>query len=286
MTLSMDIIEFMKKFATEGDCLGYLREKRYKDFVCPVCTGQKFWMIESRKCMECAGCGRQEYLTAGTIFHKSSTPLTKWFYAIYMITHAKKGISAMQLQKMLGVTYKTAWRIAHKIREAMKDNDDDNDMFGGIVQVDEMYVPVKKNKSQGNSHEAKAVVAGAWQRKDDGDSQVHMEMITTSSTIALRRFIKKHVREGEEIHTDFWRGYTHLKREKYTHKKVNHSKYYVHDGVHIQGIESCWSLFKRGITGAYHRISRKWLPYYLAEFQFRFNNRKAASIFDLVLERV
>ncbi len=125
----------MFKFKTEKDCLDYLRNVNYNGFECPHCANKKFWMIYNRKCMECSDCGHQEYLTANTIFHKSSTDLIKWFYAIQLMTQSKKGVSAKQLEKALKVTYKTAWRITHKIREAM--DNDDNDLFSGIIQVDE-----------------------------------------------------------------------------------------------------------------------------------------------------
>lgn len=139
----MDFITFNQMFKSEKHCLDYLRDKRYKYFKC-TCGNNKFWMIYGRKCMECTNCGKQRCLTAHTIFHKSSTPLIKWFYAISIITESKKGVSAMQLQRMIKVTYKTAWRILHKIREAMDKDDDDNDMFGGITQVDETYIGGKQ----------------------------------------------------------------------------------------------------------------------------------------------
>jgi len=290
--LQMNIITFYEMFKTDKDCLDYLREHRYKGFKCPKCGNGKFWMIYSRKCMECAGCGHQEYLTAGTIFHKSRTKLIKWFYAINLITTAKKGVSALWLKDQIKVTYKTAWRILHKIREAMDNDDDDSDMFGGITEVDETYIGGKEKfkhadkrtkNTQGRNTKTKTAVFGMLNRGGD----VETEVVKNVSKSTLHALIHGKIKKGSKVMSDEWRSYNGLDKH-YDHGKVNHSRgNYVNGEDHTNGIENFWSLLKRGIIGIYHHVSKKWLHNYLAEFEFRYNYRKSkASLFDILLTKV
>ena len=283
----MDIITFNQMFKSEKDCLDYLRETRYKNFHCPHCGMNKFWMIYSRKCIECANCGHQRCLTAHTIFHKSSTPLIKWFYAISVMTDSKKGVSALQLQRMIKVTYKCAWRIAHKIREAMDKDDDDNDMFGGITQVDETYIGARRKGKTGRGAGNKMVVVGAVEHIDGEPTRVECDVIKTVDSHTLVSFIKENVKlDCEAVHTDKWPSYKHLDWHGYKHETIDHDKYYVFKGISTQSIEGFWSLLKRGIIGIYHHVSEKWLHNYLAEFEFRYNNRNVKDLFGLVVARV
>lgn len=284
----MDIITFMTKFKSDKDCLDYLREKKYKGFKCPKCSNSKFYMIYDRKCMECSKCGHQEYLTAGTIFHKSSTHLIKWFYAIQLMVHSKKGISALQIKRMVKVTYKTAWRMAHKIREAMDKDDDDSDMFGGITQVDETYIGGQQKGKRGRGSQNKSIVVGGVEHIEGKPTRVECDVIKSVDSQTLLKFIQGKVKLDTEVHTDTWGGYSKLKANGFNHKKVNHDKYFVFNGISTQSIEGFWSLLKRGINGAFHHVSKKWLSSYLNEFEFRYNHREKGGdeMFDLVLARV
>lgn len=283
----MDIITFMSMFKAEKDCLDYLREKKYKSFKCPKCQNDKFYMIYGRKCMECSKCRHQEYLTANTVFHKSSTDLIKWFYAIQLMTQSKKGVSALQLQRAIKVTYKTAWRIAHKIREAMDNDDDDNDLFGGITQVDETYVGGKKKNNMGRESAPKKIVIGAVEHINGKPTRVECDVIEKADSLNLYQFILAKLKRGAELHTDQWRGYMFIGEKGFNHRTVNHLEHFIEDGVSTQSVEGFWSLLKRGIIGIYHHVSAQHLSKYLAEFEFRYNNREnQEKMFDLVLERI
>lgn len=282
----MDIITFMSKFKTEKDCLDYLRATKYKNFKCPKCGNNKFYMIYSRKCMECSTCRHQEYLTANTVFHKSSTDLIKWFFAIQLMTESKKGVSALQIKRMVKVTYKTAWRMAHKIREAMDKNDDDNDMFGGITQVDETYIGGKKKNNVGRECADKKIVVGAVEHIDGKPTRVECDVIKSADNLTLYKFISGKLKNDVELHTDEWSGYAFAKRHGYNHKTVNHLENFTKNGVSTQSVEGFWSLLKRGIIGIYHHVSPQHLPKYLAEFEFRYNNRFRSDLFDLVIAKI
>lgn len=210
----MDIITFMSKFKSEKDCLNYLRDTKYKNFKCPVCSESKFYMIYSRKCMECANCRHQEYLTANTVFHKSSTPLIKWFYAIELMVNSKKGVSALQLQRMIKVTYKTAWRIARKIREAMDNDDDDNDMFGGITQVDETYIGGRQKGKRGRGSENKSCVVGAIEHINGKPTRVECDVIEGADRHSLYSFIFNKIKKDTELHIDEWTGYWNVSKKR------------------------------------------------------------------------
>jgi len=237
--------------------------------------------------MECSKCRHQEYLTAGTIFHKSSTPLIKWFHAISIMTDSKKGVSALQLQRMIKVTYKCAWRIAHKIREAMDKDDDDNDMFGGITQVDETWIGGKKKNNKGREVAKKSIVVGAVEHEEGKPKRVECDVVKEVDARTLLGFIQSKIKlDAEAVHTDTFAGYYRLDLLGYKHESVNHQEHFVFNGVSTQSIEGFWSLLKRGIIGVFHHISEKHLSKYLAEFEFRYNNRENKNLFDLVLNNV
>lgn len=279
----MDIITFMASFKTEKDCLNYLRDKRYKNFGCPKCGNIDFYMIYSRKCMECSACRNQVYLTANTIFHKSPTPLIKWFFAIMLMVESKKGVSALQLKRQLKVTYKTAWRIAHKIREAMDKDDDDHDLFGGITQVDETWIGGKKKNNMGRDVAEKSIVVGAVEHIDGKPTRVECDIIQTPDRLNLYKFILGKIKNDSQLNTDEWKGYDYIEEKGYKHCTVNHSKNFIKDGISTQSIEGFWSLLKRGIIGIYHHVSPQHLDKYLAEFEFRYNHRSQSDLFQLIL---
>lgn len=282
----MNINSFLEKFSTDKQCLDYLRKVRYKDFSCPRCQNRKFYMLYKRKCMECSKCKRQQYLTAGTIMHKSSTQLRKWFYAIHLLTVGKKGMSAMQLHRMIGVTYKCAFRMNHLIRDAMSGQE--KRMFQGLVKIDEaFYGPRSIKRGRGGN---KATILGAVEHGADGKpTTVDMRVVEHADAYTALKYAKENIKEGTEIHTDKWRAYGKLPSKGYIHKTVHHAKHYVDSstGVNINSVEGVWSLLRRGIDGIYHYVSKKYLPKYIAEFQFRYNYRKKPEqMFDIIVGRI
>ena len=294
----MNFFEFGKKFASEFDCIKYFIKIRYNNKpVCKHCgsCAKVYHKASFPKMFDCKVCGSSFSIFAGTMFEKSDTDLRKWFYAIHLFLNSKKGISALQLQREIGVTYKCAWRILHKIREAMskKDNDDDNDggMLQGIIEIDECYIGGKSaNKHMTKRIEAKekddkAIVIGMIER----NGEVKAYHIENTKTYSLQDKIYKNVKEGSTIITDEFAGYNVLKWN-YNHKTINHSKYeYVKQTTNLKlytnSIEGFWGTLKRGVVGIYHHISKKYLQNYVNEFCFRYNNRNNANVFDLVLQK-
>lgn len=269
----MNLPKLVEQFGSEDRCREYLEALRWPDgVVCPRCESKSVSKIETRNQFDCNSCRYQFSVTAGTIFHDSHLPLWKWFLAVYLIGESKKGISAKQLQRMLGVSYKTAWHLAHRIRDAM--GDDEQPLLRGIVEVDETYVGGRKRHVGQGFKGNKAVVVGAVQR----DGEVRLKVVADRSRKSIEAFIAEHADSTTRIFTDDYAGYDGLPPER--HEKVNHSiEEWNRDGVHTQTIEGVWSLFKRSIVGSYHKISVKHLPAYLDEMEFRFNNRGNKFLF-------
>ncbi|MFN0191594.1 MAG: IS1595 family transposase [Aestuariivirga sp.] len=238
-------------------------------------------------CNECKG---QFTVTVGTVFERSKVPLTKWWLATHLMASSKKGISAHQLHRMLGVTYKTAWFMAHRIREAMKDmNPEPMGGEGKIIEADETYFgkletprprskyatpPTKGGKSGGAK---KRAVLGLVER----GNKVRTFHIHRANAEQVREIIVKNVSRKSDLHTDESKIYTELGKEFTTHKTINHrSGEYVRGNVHTNSIESHWSVFKRGMKGIYQHCGETHLHRYLAEFEFRHNNRTALKVSD------
>ena len=229
----------------------------------------------------CVDCRYQYSVTAGTVFHDSHLPLTKWFLGIYLICSAKKGVSAKQLQRQLAVSYKTAWYMAHRIRLAMSEDGEFCQKFAGICEVDETYVGGKGKGPRGRGAANKIPVIGIKERTS---GKILLKVVNDVKASTLRGFIRNCAEPGAEIHTDEFKSYLWLDSSEFVHNAVNHSETYVKAGnIHTNGIENVWSLFKRAITGVFHKVSAKYLPLYLNEFAFRFNNREHFDILDRVL---
>lgn len=261
------ITRFNKEFPNDDACLRFLFEARQLK-ACPRCgTEPKFYKLKDRKCYSCMHCALHIYPTAGTIFHKSETPLKSWFFAIFLFGNSKNGVSAKELERHLGVTYKTAWRMAKQIRSLMADNENP---LGGIVEVDETYIGGRSN-SAGRFKDKTAVIGAAEKAK--GVSRV--KAITspkTNAAVALP-FIRASVKAGTHVQTDESRIYSRLHQE-YQHSSVVHSKgVYVDGDTHTNTIEGFWSQMKRSIDGTYHCVSPKYLQLYVNEFVYRYNQR-------------
>jgi transposase-like protein len=273
------IKQFKHDFPNDNVCLDYIFNKRYgnkKDLVCPKCKKQGFHKVSNRKSYACAWCGYQISPTADTIFHKSSTKLTDWFYAIFVASQSRNGVAAKELQRSLGVTYKCAWRMAKKIRELMQQ---DTDILGGIVEADETYIGGKARNE--NKFDNKTSVLGVVERK----GKAKVKKVDDVSRSVVLKYLQKNIRPDSFLMTDESSVYD---KTPYQRESVQHSaKEYVRGNVHTNSIEGLWSLIKRSIDGTYHCVSEKHLQHYLDEFVFHYNYRKSnQSIFSLLLERL
>ena len=227
-------------------------------------------------------CKYQFAATTGTIFSDTHLPLNKWMMAVALMCNAKKGISAKQMERDMGVSYKTAWYLNHCIREAMDEGP--GDLFAGTVEIDETYVGGRYDKRRKRSKYDKAPVFGIIKRGEDGaHSTVAASHIKSANHFFIGPKIKGQVSPEARVMTDESRLYEALDK-LYDHEIVNHSgKEWVRGDVHTQGVDGFWSLLKRGIIGSFHQVSVKHLDRYIAEFQFRFNNREDQQIFAAVI---
>ena len=288
----MDLMKLFTQFGSEEKCRFYLEKLRWPDgILCVRCQSDKISTIYKRNQFACDSCDYQFSVKAGTIFHDSHLPLAKWFAAIYLMCEAKKGVSANQLKRTLGVAYKTAWYLCHRIRAAVADAD--TSLLKGIVEVDETYIGGKaknmhkkdrERRIRGRGSVGKAIVLGAIQR--GGGVRLSVEKRNDRAT--LRRFIKAALADETEcIMTDTAPAYVGCEDANTRHEMVDHKKgEYVRGECHTNAVESVWSLFKRSIVGSYHQISEKHLDRYLDEFEFRFNNRNNPYLFRDTLLRL
>ena len=258
-------------FPNDEACLDFIFKNRWpKGLTCPNCEKKDFYPVKGRKSYACK-CGYQVSPTEGTIFHKSSTPLTLWFHAIFLMSQSKNGVAAKELERQLGVTYKCAWRISKQIRLLMSD---DNDPLGGneIVELDETYIGGKAKGKRGRGAAKKTPVFGAVER----DGKIKTKVVLNVRKLTLMPLIKNMVANNSVIVTDESNSYNDVKKIGNLHESINHSKgQYVDGDVHTNTIEGFWSQFKRSVHGTYHSVSRKHLQLYLDEFSFRYSHRKS-----------
>ncbi|MFN2544769.1 MAG: IS1595 family transposase [Actinomycetota bacterium] len=289
-------MHFERDFPDDKACLEWLVEFLYPNGIhCSKCDRvTKHHRVKSRPSYSCQFCGRHEHPMRGTIFEDSATSLKLWFHGIFLMSQTRCGISAKQLERELGVTYKTAWRMFHKIRSMLGD---DGQPFDGEVEADEAYVGGRdhwKHKSKRRPGRprvgyGKTPVLGIAQRGKGGKSgKVKAVVVGSASRKDLLPHIKTKVLPKSVVYTEEWHSYDVLPDEGYTHRRIHHSqKVYVHGNIHTQTIEGFWSLVKRGITGVYHGVSAKHLQTYLDEYTFRYNNRdNERGMFSAFLSRV
>lgn len=245
---------------------------------CKKCGAEaKFYRVKKRRCYECEHCGAQVYPTAGTPFARTRTPLKDWFHVMFMFTTSRNGVAAKEVQRQLGVTYKTAWRMCNLIRQYMGYVDGDGPIGGrdgGVVEVDKSYIGGKDKMGQDD----KAIVLGALER--DG------EVIPNRREITVMEPITHWVKQGSRVATDEGASFSAMSSYGYHHGTVNHAQgEYVNGAVHTNSIEGFWANVKRGISGTYVSVSKKWLQTYLWEFEFRYNLRREPHLmFDLLLQ--
>jgi transposase-like protein len=279
MKSKMDMMELMERFGTEEKCRAILEELRWPDGTrCPRCNGVKTSRIHARDQFDCDTCRHQFSVTSGTIWHDTHLPLRKWFIAIYLTVESKKGMSANQMKRVLGVSYKTAWYLCHRIRAAMTELDPTP--LKGTVECDETFIGGRmrgKGLGKGAYLQNKGIVIGVIQR----GGKVRLQLINRTDRKTLHRFIKEHTApDTEVIITDDWKAYRGIGDHDTKHEVVNHSaKEHVRGDIHTNGIENVWSLLKRSVTDTYHKLSIKHLDAYLDELEWRFNNRGNQYLF-------
>jgi len=267
--------DFEHEFPTDDACLEWLKNYLYPEGIfCQTCGRvTKDHKVASRKSYSCDYCGHHVHPTADTIYHKSSTPLRQWFLAVYIMASTRCGISAKQLERELGVTYKTAWRMFKQIRSML--SEDGNVSLSGKVEVDETYVGGKPRykgpKSvRGRGAENKAVVLGAVER----GGKVVARKVDDAKGRTLMPFIRENVKEESHVFTDEYPAYWAVSYNNYYHSTIQHrQKIYVRGDAHTNSVEGFWMLVKSGIRGVYHGVSAKYLQTYLDEYSFRYNRR-------------
>ena len=283
----MNIISLLDRFNSEDSCLDYLESLRWPNGVsCPRCGDMSVTEIKDRRQWDCHGCEYHFSVTSETIMHDSHLPLRKWLLAIYLMCESKRGISARQLHRQLGIgSYRTAWYLSHRIRKAMGNDPFTGPTLFGVVEVDETLVGGKRRNVGSESKEGKTWVAGAIQRET---GKIRVERIPNIKRRTLHDFIKRNVAdEAEAIYTDELKSYVGIGGEDTRHETVRHSaEEWVVGEVHTNGIEGVWSLFKRSIVGTFHRMSVKHMDRYLEELEWRFNNRNNPQIFQDTMKRI
>ena len=278
--------QFQDRFATEDACLEHLKQVRFgARHDCEKCGKEaKFYRVKARRSYACEHCGAQIYPTANTPFERTRTPLRDWFFVMFQFCASRNGVAAKEVERQLGVTYKTAWRMCNEIREYMGQLDG-NDPIGGageIVEIDEAMIGGKaKSGKQGPNRSNKTVVLGMLDRHGD----VVTAVVPDNKRATLIPHITANVQPGSEIHTDYLHSYKVLGEMGYTHKRVNHSKgeYVGPGGVSTNTLEGFWGNLQRAIYGTHIHVSAKHLPKYLGEFEYRHNMRHVPH---LMLDRL
>ena len=272
-----DLLELEARFSSEEACRRYLFQLRWPDgFQCPRCGGGKSWPV-SDLLWECAGCHRQVSVTAGTIFQDSRLPLALWFRAVWWVTSQKNGVSAMGLQRVLGLkSYKTAWTMLHKLRHAMVRPG--RDRLQGRVEVDDAFVGGEEEGVYGRQTESKAMIAVAVEEDGDGIGRIRMRRIPDASAESLMPFIEDSVEPGSVVHTDGWLGYQPLEGRGYRHKITILKGKSKTASELMPCVHLAVALLKRWLLGTHQGgVSMEHLDAYLDEFTFRFNRRKSRS---------
>jgi len=277
----MTLTDINKMFSNDEQCRVLLAKLRWPyGTECVRCKSKKVFNLPTQKKYECGECGYQFTVTAGTIFHDSHLPLETWFLAVLLLVEARKGMSANQIKRTLGISYKTAWYLCHRIRSAMAEVE--RPMLDGTVEMDETYIGGKRKGAGLRGRGAgKETVIGIRQR--DGGLRFFHAQDVKSGTLAT--YIRENVStDVEVIVTDDFASYpfamTKAGVEIGKHKRINHSSgVYVDGDVHTNTVESAFSLLKRGIIGTWHKVSAKHLQAYLDEMTFRFDRRKRPDLF-------
>ena len=286
-------MEFTQRFPDDAACLEWLWRTRCsqdgKHADCPKCGElrefKRYSTSQRRQSWTCIACGHHLHPTAGTIFEGSATPLHLWFYAMYIMASTRCGISAKQLEREIGVTYKCAWRMFNLIRNQLM-TQDENLTLAGRVEVDETYMGGRRKGQTGRPGGGdlkKVPVFGMVERR----GQVVALTVANAKAKTLLPHMHKRILPASTVYTDTYQSYRQVGRAGYVHQRINHSEgVYVSGDIHTNTIEGFWSLVKRGISGTHHAVSAKWLQGYLNEYAWRYNRRHdERSMFEQLLLR-
>lgn len=299
MAAARSLAQFQKAFADEASCATFMFRRRWSDgFVCPACGNDRFAALKSRpRLYECLDCGRQTSVTAGTVMHRSKLPLTTWFWAAHLMTTHSNGMSALQLQDQLGVTYKTAWLLTQKLRRSMLDPD--REPLEGVVEIDQAEIPFREGDTVLESGNAgKILIIGAVEvierdtnkakprRKhakylDTRSGRIRLAMIADNSAASIEAFVHANVKRGTTLLTDGHKSFPSLKGYRHDPRVVG--KMAAH--IVLPWIHRAFSLMKRWSLGTYHGLRRRHVDTYLNEFVFRYNRRFYRHVsFETLLE--
>jgi transposase-like protein len=277
--------QFQDRFPTEEACLDHLFQVRYgSDFNCPKCDRPaKYSRVKARRSYQCNWCAHQLYPTAGTPFDRTRTSLRDWFFVMFQFCASRNGVAAKEVERQLGVTYKTAWRMCHEIRKYMASLDSD-DPLGGIgetVEVDETLIGGSVSGMGSGYKGNKTCVVGMLER----NGELIIRVAPRRTKAAMHSLINAHILPGTTLNTDEFGGYKDIGHAGYRHVTVNHGagEYARPCGAGVNAIEGFWAQLKRGINGTHIHVSAKHLPKYLGEFEYRWNMRQVPH---LMLDRL
>jgi transposase len=283
--------EFFARFPDDDACLNHIMEVRYGvRHVCTACGVEgTHHKLANRRAFSCAHCGHHVYPTANTVFQDTRTPLQVWFYAIYLFVTTRHGVSGKELQRALGVTYKTAWRMGQQIRKLMGKADGFEEMQGH-VEIDEAFIGGYRAHGGPGKGDNKTIVLGMVER----GGRTAAKSVPNLKAETVRPFIYESIKAGSAVSTDESSIYDLLKSAGYDHKAVNHGKkqwrkfnYRRDEYHHTNGVESFWRLFKNSIRSTHIHVSEKYMDRYLKEFTFRSNHRQMSNaMFDLLIASV
>lgn len=285
MSKTPTLRQFQDRFPTEDSCLDHLMRVRYGDrHDCAKCgKSAHFYRVKARRSYACEYCGYQLYPTAGTPFDRTRTSLRDWFYVMFLFCTSRHGVAAKEVERQLGVTYKTAWRMCHEIRKYMGSLDSDDPLGGEgeIVEIDETLIGGSVS-GKGSGYKAnKTCVVGMQER----GGELITRVVPSRHKGAMHAVINSHVLPGTTVNTDGFGGYKDLTHNGYKHRTVDHKagEYATPDGRGVNTVEGFWAQLKRGINGTHIHVSGKHLPKYLGEFEYRWNMRFAPH---LMLDRL
>jgi transposase-like protein len=321
----MNLIEISDKFPTELSCIEYAESIRFGEVLrCAYCKSANLSKRNADFRHKCLDCDKSTSVTVSTNLHDTRLPLKTWFYAVSVITDAKKGMSALQLQRNISVSYPTAFSMYHKLRGLMMEENKEMPELNGIVEMDETYIGGKPRKFNNPNFEpkerkelddviekyqkegydftplkgnkAKAAINPKRGRGTDNipvvgiverDGNVVAEVMKNLTYDNLKSMVQKYVKEDDSVLiTDNYKGY-HSMKKIIDHIVIDHKDLYSYKGMNSNSIESFWSIIDRGIMGQYHSVSARMLPNYVAEFVYRYNNRKdTAVMFDELLKKL
>lgn len=279
--------QFKAEYPDDDACLEAVFQARYGNLkACPKCgvIGATFHRVRGRQCYACAHCGGQLHPLTNAIFRKSSTSLWNWFYAIYLFSVAKNGVSAKELERQLGATYKTAWRMAKQIRLLMQQ---ETGMLSGFVEADETYIGGRTQMTHNRNNKTPVVGVVEKKRHDKTDGRLKaIALSEKASDSNVMPFLIKNVEPMSVLHTDKSLIYRNAMKDGFLHQSIKHSyHHYVENCVHTNNIESFWGQLKRSTSGTYHHVSPKYLQTYVDEFVFRYNHRNA-PVYPVLIQRV